>query len=53
MILVDTSIWIDHLRSGNSTLASLLEVGTTLAHPFVLGEIALRHYGRQYPSGVA
>ena len=43
MILVDTSIWVDHLRSGNATLAAMLETGTVLTHPFVVGEIALGH----------
>ena len=41
MILVDTSVWIDHLRYGDSTLANLLNTGRVLAHPFVIGEIAL------------
>ena len=41
MILVDTSVWVDHLRSGDRTLAGLLDSGSVLAHPFVTGEIAL------------
>ncbi|MGI8627069.1 MAG: type II toxin-antitoxin system VapC family toxin [Geodermatophilaceae bacterium] len=41
MILVDTSIWIDHLRVGVPTLATLLEDGHVLAHPWVIGELAL------------
>lgn len=41
MILVDTSIWIDHLRAGNATLVGLLQAAQVLVHPFVLGEIAL------------
>ena len=41
MILVDTSIWVDHLRAGNATLAELLEAGRVLTHPFVIGELAL------------
>lgn len=41
MILVDTSIWIDHLRAGDATLVALLETGRVLAHPYVIGEIAL------------
>ena len=41
MILVDTSVWVDHLRNGNSRLMSLLEDGEVLTHPFVLGELAL------------
>lgn len=41
MILVDTSVWVDHLRSGNEALAYWLNKGQVLAHPFVIGEIAL------------
>lgn len=41
MILVDTSVWIDHLRSGDTVLVALLERGQVLAHPFVVGELAL------------
>lgn len=40
MILVDTSVWIAHLRKGASSLASALEQGQVLMHPFVLGELA-------------
>lgn len=40
MILVDTSIWVDHLRSGDAQLAELLDRGAVLGHPFVIGEIA-------------
>ena len=41
MLLVDTSIWIDHLRSGDTKLAAMLEKQRVLAHDFVIGEIAL------------
>ena len=41
MILVDTSIWVDHLRSGNEALSALLNAGMVLMHPFVAGELAL------------
>ncbi len=41
MILVDTSVWIDHLRAGNETLVRLLERGAVLVHPWVVGELAL------------
>ena len=41
MILVDTSVWIDHLKTGDDNLARLLEAGRVLMHPFVLGELAL------------
>ena len=40
MILVDTSVWIDHLRSGDPLLARALENGRVLMHPFVVGELA-------------
>ena len=41
MILVDTSIWIDHLRAGNAVLSDLLKNKGVLIHPFVAGELAL------------
>jgi predicted nucleic acid-binding protein len=41
VILVDTSIWVDHLRKGDETLARLLDAGKVLSHPFVIGELAL------------
>ena len=40
MVLVDTSIWVDHLRKASSKLASLLEIEGVAIHPFVLGELA-------------
>ncbi len=39
-MLVDTSVWVDHLRSGNRELAEQLEAGLVWCHPFVIGEIA-------------
>lgn len=41
MILVDTSVWVDHLRQGDVELARLLEAGRVLTHRFVIGELAL------------
>jgi len=41
MVLVDASVWVDHLREGNTTLSALLAEGRVLAHPFIIGEIAL------------
>jgi predicted nucleic acid-binding protein len=41
VILVDTSVWVDHLRATDETLAGLLNAGMVLAHPFVIGELAL------------
>lgn len=40
MILVDTSVWVDHLRKGVPELVELLERGEVLTHPFVIGELA-------------
>jgi predicted nucleic acid-binding protein len=40
MTIVDTSVWIDHLRHGDAELEALLEDGMVLVHPFVIGEIA-------------
>lgn len=47
MTLVDTSIWIDHLRSGDERLVRLLNDGKVLAHPFVTGELALGNLGNR------
>jgi predicted nucleic acid-binding protein len=41
VILVDTSVWVDHFRSGDDDLQSLLNAAQVLAHPFVTGELAL------------
>jgi predicted nucleic acid-binding protein len=40
MILVDTSVWIKHLRTGNDRLKSLLFDDQVLCHPFVVRELA-------------
>ena len=40
MILVDTSVWVDHLRRGESGLAELLNSAQVTTHPFVIGELA-------------
>ena len=40
MILVDTSVWIDHFRSGGSKLGNLLSQTQVIVHPFVIGELA-------------
>lgn len=46
MILVDTNVWIDHLRKGDPKLSALLQEGSVVTHPFVIGELAcgtMRH----------
>lgn len=40
MILVDTSVWIDHQRDGDDKLVHRLTDCRVLMHPFVLGELA-------------
>lgn len=39
-MLVDTSVWIDHLRHGDAELAAALQAGQVNMHPFVVGELA-------------
>jgi predicted nucleic acid-binding protein len=41
MILVDTSVWIDHLRQPDAKLQDLLQIDEVIAHPFVRLELAL------------
>jgi len=41
VILVDTSIWVDHLRGVDNGLTGFLDAGMVLTHPFVIGELAL------------
>ena len=41
MILVDTSVWVEHLRRRSAGLAGLLDQGLVACHPFVIGELAL------------
>ncbi len=40
MVLVDTSVWVSHLRDGNAELANLLNDGNVLCHPLIVGELA-------------
>ena len=41
MILVDTSVWVDHLRTGNSILVEYLRSENVLCHPLIIAELAL------------
>lgn len=41
MVLVDSSVWIDHLRENDVALMQLLTQNNVLVHPFVRGELAL------------
>jgi predicted nucleic acid-binding protein len=40
VILVDTSIWVKHLRQANLPLQQLLTKGSVVTHPFIIGELA-------------
>jgi predicted nucleic acid-binding protein len=40
MILVDTSVWVEHLRTGTVGLEALLNDGHVVCHPFIIGELA-------------
>ena len=47
MILVDTSVWIDHFCKGDELLADLLGREQVVMHPFVIGELAMGHLPRR------
>ncbi len=47
MILVDASVWIDHLRIGDPQLTTFLNDSHVLAHPWVTGELALGQLARR------
>lgn len=40
MVLVDTSIWVTHLRQGNRQLEKMLMDAEVVSHPFIIGELA-------------
>ncbi|MEE8399854.1 MAG: type II toxin-antitoxin system VapC family toxin [Desulfobacterales bacterium] len=40
MVLVDTSIWVDHLRQGSRKLEKLLVDAEVMCHPFIIGELS-------------
>ena len=47
MILVDTSIWVDHFRHVDEALAALLDDTQVLCHPFIVGELACGNLRRR------
>lgn len=47
MVLVDTSVWVEHLRRGESRLVELLGAGEVLCHLFIVGELACGHVRRR------
>jgi predicted nucleic acid-binding protein len=40
LIIVDTSVWLSHLREGNAELGKMLNSAQVMCHPFIIGEIA-------------
>ena len=47
MTLVDTSVWVDHFRRGNTSLRDLLGANEVVMHPIVIGELACGHVARR------
>jgi predicted nucleic acid-binding protein len=47
MILVDSSVWVDHLRANDHELFALLDDARVLGHPFVTGEVTLGSLSRR------
>lgn len=47
MILVDSSVWIDHFRHAGAELSALLASRVVMVHPFVIGELACGHLPRR------
>jgi predicted nucleic acid-binding protein len=47
MMLADTSVWIGHLRSGDTELSAVLENGLVVMHPFIAGELACGNLARR------
>ena len=47
MVLVDTSVWVAHLRHGTIGLEALLNEGRVVCHPFIVGELACGNLKRR------
>jgi predicted nucleic acid-binding protein len=47
MVLVDTSVWVKHLRDGEPVLEELLKDGHVMCHPFIVGELACGNLKRR------
>lgn len=47
MILVDTSVWVEHFRTGHEHLRSLLDVHEVAVHPMVVGELSMGRFAQR------
>ena len=47
MILVDTSVWVNHFHNSNAKLITQLNVGSIACHPFIIGELACGNIGNR------
>jgi predicted nucleic acid-binding protein len=48
MVLVDTSVWVAHLRDGAVGLSRLLQEGRVACHPFIIGELGCGNLMRRW-----
>ncbi len=48
MVLVDTSVWVEHFRYGNNELESLLNNGSVVCHLFIVGELACGNLSNRF-----
>ena len=48
MTLVDSSVWVNHLRRGDDELRALLNAGEVLCHPFIIGELACGSIAKRF-----
>jgi predicted nucleic acid-binding protein len=47
MVLVDTSVWVNHFRMSDPNLVASLDTGTVVCHPFIIGELACGNLGNR------
>jgi predicted nucleic acid-binding protein len=48
MVIVDTSVWVAHLRTGDAKLEALLNDARVVCHPFIVGELACGNLANRY-----
>jgi predicted nucleic acid-binding protein len=47
VILIDSSVWLDHFRRGNQRLTALLDAEEGCTHPFIIGEVACGNFSNR------